>query len=142
MTVENISQLSDGQWIWSEPCYLRSLQWKIKVEKSLPIPPYTEETLGFYVHCIDEGTSSSWSCRATAILRLIGHKKEEDKKRYINHVFCVNEFDWGFRYFIPWSDLNAPENGYIIDESFTVEVEISAEEPRGLKMDMTHLIDD
>lgn len=133
-TVENLSKLKEQ--VLSEPCYVRNLPWKIMVMPRPPSPPSHEKYLGFYLQCNGESDSTSWSCRAAAILRLLNHKPGHDPfQRNITHVFFSKENDWGFSHFMLWTDVLDPEKGYVKDDSITLEVHVTAEPPHGVFWD-------
>lgn len=57
-------------------------------------------SLGFFLQCNGDSDSTTWSCHATAELRLIPQKEgTEQLSRKIQHVFYGKENDWGFSHF-------------------------------------------
>lgn len=53
----------------------------------------------------------------------------------INIFFHSKEDDWGFAHFISFKDLMDPDNGFVKDDSITIEVHILAEAPHGVSWD-------
>lgn len=45
------------------------------------------------------------------------------------------EDDWGFAHFISWKDLLDTDNGFIKDDSITIEAHVVAEAPHGVSWD-------
>jgi hypothetical protein len=45
------------------------------------------------------------------------------------------EDDWGFAHFVAWDDLLDPNNGFVKDDSITVEAHVVAEAPHGISWD-------
>lgn len=74
-TVENISKMKESQL--SPACFVRNLPWKIMVmPRSSPTQErQTQKSLGFFLQCNGESESTSWSCSATAELRLLSCKE-------------------------------------------------------------------
>ena len=56
--------------------------------------------------CNGESEASSWSCQASAELKIIHVKKPEDSfVRKISHLFFAKENDWGFSHFLAWNEV-------------------------------------
>lgn len=69
-----------------------------------------QRSLGFFLQCNGESESSSWSCYATADLRLLSVRPEiENFSRKIQHLFFSKENDWGFSHYMAWNDVLDPE---------------------------------
>lgn len=45
------------------------------------------------------------------------------------------ENDWGFSYFLPWSEIAEPEKGYLKNDCLIFEVHVIAEAPHGVLWD-------
>ncbi|KAH7944205.1 hypothetical protein HPB52_017147 [Rhipicephalus sanguineus] len=92
------------------------------------------KSLGFFLQCNGESESSTWSCNATAELRLISQKEGvENFVRKIQHLFYGKENDWGFSHFMTWSDVLDPEKGFIVDDTIILEVWVCADAPHGVR---------
>lgn len=52
-----------------------------------------------------------------------------------NYHFISKEDDWGFAHFISWNNLLDPDNGFIKDDSITIEAHVVAEAPHGVSWD-------
>lgn len=74
-TVQNFSRLRESQL--SKPCYVRNLPWKIMVMQrtSQNQERQPQRSLGFFLQCNAESESSTWSCYASAELRLLSQKE-------------------------------------------------------------------
>ncbi|CAN8030404.1 unnamed protein product, partial [Ixodes persulcatus] len=78
----------------------------------------------------------TWSCNATAELRIISQKEGVDNfVRKIQHLFYSKENDWGFSHFMTWTDVLDPEKGFILDDTIILEVWVSADAPHGVSWD-------
>lgn len=135
--IENFSKVRTS--LLSPPCYIRNLPWKI-----MAMPKFNEDgnqkelkSLGFFLQCNGESDSTSWSCIATAELRLLSTTPgKEPFARKIYHKFDRTENDWGYSHFMNIADIINPANGYInADDSITLEVHVHAEAPRGVSWD-------
>ncbi|CAH1250125.1 USP7 [Branchiostoma lanceolatum] len=141
-TVENISKLNWGKF--GPPIFIRNLPWKILA--SPEHDPNTQinnnsnnnnnnnnKSLGVYLQC-DADSSSLWSCRASAELRLVPQNSGvETYTRKFQHVFYSNENNWGFPDFMPWHEVCDPQKGYIKDDKIILEAYLKADTPRGEK---------
>ncbi|XP_072125057.1 ubiquitin carboxyl-terminal hydrolase 7 isoform X1 [Mobula birostris] len=133
-TVERFSRLSES--VLSAPCFVRNLPWKIMVMPRFhPDRPH-QKSVGFFLQCNAESDSTSWSCHAQAVLKIINHKDEEKTfSRRISHLFFHKENDWGFSNFMTWSEATDAEKGYIEDDKVTFEVFVQADAPHGVAWD-------
>ncbi|KAK3929340.1 Ubiquitin carboxyl-terminal hydrolase 7 [Frankliniella fusca] len=122
----------------SPPYFVRNLPWKIMVmpryNQSLERTP--SRSLGFFLQCNGDSESPSWSCYASAELRLLPQKEGvEPFARKIQHLFYTKENDWGFSHFMTWEDILDPEKGFIKDDSIILEVFVQADAPHGVSWD-------
>ncbi|KAK9885250.1 hypothetical protein WA026_010749 [Henosepilachna vigintioctopunctata] len=134
--VPQFSKLKDS--ILSPPCYVRNLPWKIMImpRSSQAQDRSAQRSLGFFLQCNGESESSSWSCYATAELRLLSVRPDvEHFSRKIQHLFFSKENDWGFSHFMSWNDVLDPEKGFIKDDSIILEVHVNADAPHGVSWD-------
>lgn len=132
--VRNISKLKETEL--SPPTYVRSLPWRIMVMvRNTRNQPETK-SLGFFLQCNGESDSTTWSCNASAELRLKSFKPgQEAFVQKIKHLFYSKENDWGFSIFITWNDIFNPEKGYVQNDSIVLEVHVVAEAPHGVFWD-------
>ncbi|KAL1115934.1 hypothetical protein AAG570_005429, partial [Ranatra chinensis] len=134
--VVNFSKLKDSQL--SAPCIVRNLPWKIMV---MPRSSQTQDrqqtrSLGFFLQCNGESESTTWSCHATAELRLLAQKEDcLPFTRKIQHLFYSKENDWGFSHFMSWTEVLDPDKGYIKDDTIILEVHVMADAPHGVSWD-------
>lgn len=84
--VERFSRLSES--VLSPPCFVRNLPWKIMVmPRFYPDRPH-QKSVGFFLQCNAESDSTSWSCHAQAMLKIINYKDDEKSfSRRISHLF-------------------------------------------------------
>jgi hypothetical protein len=89
-------------------CIVRNLPWKIWAESKQT--DKGELGLDFYLQCNKESTSTKWSVRAEAELRLV-HQTDPEKNFIINlqHLFCFRENNRG--YFHTMKKIIDPEKG-------------------------------
>nr|XP_032816939.1 ubiquitin carboxyl-terminal hydrolase 7 isoform X1 [Petromyzon marinus] len=133
-TVEQFGTLSDT--VLSSAYYVRNLPWKIMVMPRTHQERPNQKTLGFFLQCNAESESTSWSCNAQAVLKVINVKDEEKSfTRKISHLFFHKENDWGYSSFIPFNDIVDPEKGFIEDDKVTFEVAVQADAPHGVAWD-------
>nr|XP_015215607.1 PREDICTED: ubiquitin carboxyl-terminal hydrolase 7 [Lepisosteus oculatus] len=132
--VERFSRL--GESVLSPPCFVRNLPWKIMVmPRFYPDRPH-QKSVGFFLQCNAESDSTSWSCHAQAMLKIINYKDDEKSfSRRISHLFFHKENDWGFSNFMSWSDVTDPEKGFIEDDKVSFEVYVQADAPHGVAWD-------
>lgn len=133
-TVQNISRLKETAL--SPPTFVRNLPWKIMCMPRGGPERQVVRSLGFFLQCNAESDSTSWSCHASAELRLINHAEPEKSfKRKIQHLFYSKENDWGFSTFVAWNEILDPDKGYNKDDTITLEVHVVADAPHGVSWD-------
>ncbi|XP_050084011.1 ubiquitin carboxyl-terminal hydrolase 7 isoform X1 [Anopheles aquasalis] len=133
--IPKFSRLTES--VLSPAYYVRNLPWKI-----LAMPRTNENAvspgkgLGFFIQCNGESSSNNWNCSASAELRLLRvDPHAEPFIRRIRHTFCMQENDWGFSTFMNWQEILDPANGFIENDTITLEVYVNAEPPRGIFWD-------
>ncbi|XP_076458949.1 ubiquitin carboxyl-terminal hydrolase 7-like isoform X2 [Babylonia areolata] len=134
-TVENISKLKESSL--SPPCMVRNLPWKIMVmPRQNTQNAERQKSLGFFLQCNADSESTSWSCNASAELRLLNARPDtEPFCRKIQHLFYCKENDWGFSHFFSWNEMLDPKRGFIEDDKITLEVHVMADAPHGVCWD-------
>lgn len=129
--LENVSV--QRECVFSEPCYVRGLPWKIMLIFKPPSPE--TKSLGFFVQCNGD-SASSWSCNAIAELRLIcGIPGRQSFVKKVKHSFNSKENDWGYTQYIAYTDLMDPNNGYVTNDTIHVQVKVMADAPHGVFWD-------
>ncbi|XP_055857807.1 ubiquitin carboxyl-terminal hydrolase 7-like [Episyrphus balteatus] len=132
--VRNISKLKETEL--SPPTYVRNLPWRIMVMVRNPRNQPEAKSLGFFLQCNGESDSTTWSCNASAELRLKSFKAgQEAFVQKIKHLFYSKENDWGFSIFIAWNDIFNPDKGYVQNDCIVLEVHVMAEAPHGVFWD-------
>lgn len=133
-TVENISKLKETAL--SPPCMVRNLPWKIMCQPRPGSERHNQKTMGFFLQCNAESDSVSWSCNASATLKLIHQTNEaESHTKKIQHLFYSKENDWGYSNFIVWNELLDPNRGFVADDKIILEVHVKADAPHGVSWD-------
>ncbi|XP_037093906.1 ubiquitin carboxyl-terminal hydrolase 7-like isoform X1 [Pollicipes pollicipes] len=135
-SVPNFSKLKES--VFSPPCFVRNLPWKIMVmPRTNPGQDRKpQRSLGFFLQCNADSESASWSCHASAELRLLSVKEGvDDFNRKITHLFYSKENDWGFSHFMTWNEVLDEERGYIKNDTITLQVKVNADAPHGVSWD-------
>lgn len=134
-TIENISKLKDS--ILSPSCMVRNLPWKVLAMPRWSQNPerHNQKTLGLFLQCNGESDSTSWSCNATAAIKIVTHNDAEPFTRKIQHLFYSKENDWGYSHFVSWNELMDPAKGFVKDDKITIEVYVKADAPHGVSWD-------
>ncbi|XP_040571278.1 ubiquitin carboxyl-terminal hydrolase 7 [Lepeophtheirus salmonis] len=131
--VEKFSQLKDS--VLSEATYVRNLPWKIMI---MPRTTNNTKSVGYFLQCNGESEAASWSCQASAELRILKASHPSDAfSRKISHLFFAKENDWGFSHYMSWTDVMDPLKGYYdeANDVVTFQVKVSADAPHGVSWD-------
>jgi ubiquitin carboxyl-terminal hydrolase 7 len=140
-TITNFS--NNKERCLSPAIFVRLLPWKIMI-----MPPRENESqdelqldesksIGFFLQCNGESKAPSWSCNASAQLKVINQENSEATiTRKISHLFHTKENDWGFSNFMKWNEICDPAKGFIDNEgSVTFEARVVADAPHGVRWD-------
>uniref|UniRef100_A0AC34FMC7 MATH domain-containing protein n=1 Tax=Panagrolaimus sp. ES5 TaxID=591445 RepID=A0AC34FMC7_9BILA len=114
---------------------IRGVPWRIMVmpRQHVVQKKGTQKCLGFFLQCCPTAYSDSWSCQASAELRLISQKAEVPNfTRKTSHSYTAKENDWGYSCFMTWADILDESQGYIKDNTVKVEVVVKAEPPKNI----------
>jgi hypothetical protein len=122
-SVAGFSKLNKS--VFSPPTFIQNFSWKIKITPKSVVHYGSPNGLGFFLECNGESNSTTWSCQASAELRVLSHKKDDFSKKISNKWFCTKESTWGFRPFMSLDDLVDPENGFIKDDTVTFEAKVA-----------------
>lgn len=125
LTVENMENLMT---VHSPKFNLRGLPWDLTV--------YKEQTSTLGVMLEAKKSSKKVSCEMTMSVKLVSSKNDVDpvEKSLTNHVQWPGNIE--IPDVIPWDELCNPENGFVNNQSTTLEVELKAgkpEKPKSLK---------
>jgi len=116
----------------SQPVFIRGLPWMIL---AIPRKSLTEtgNAMGFFLVCNADAQSTTWSCKARAVLAIKSQREGvDDNVRQINHRFYAKENDWGFSQYSTCSALLNSANGFINDDTVVLTVDVEADEPQGI----------
>ncbi|CDW59670.1 MATH domain containing protein [Trichuris trichiura] len=92
-----------------------------------------QKCLGFFLQCCPDSYSDSWSCQASAELRMISQRPSvSDFVRKTTHEYTAKENDWGYSCFMTWADVLDENQGYLKDGGITLAVLVKAEAPKGI----------
>ncbi|KAK9881124.1 hypothetical protein WA026_014474 [Henosepilachna vigintioctopunctata] len=114
----------------SPPCYVLNLPWKMMIiPRHLPYKDnQLKKYLGLFLQCNEESACKGWSCFAAADLKLISVEKKSCCRK-IRHLFTSKLNDWGYSYFMPWCDILNTDNGFIQNDTVTLEIRFATETP-------------
>ena len=134
-TISNFSHVKNE--LLSPPVIAHNLKWRILIKPTIIGQDGQKKGvlhLGYYLQCdgSDGGSeASSWSCQATADLRVIAAKQGVDNaSRKITHLFNSKNDNWGFKDYMKWADAESTKRGLIEDNSVTFLVRVTADEPQ------------
>ena len=135
-TVNNFSEVKGN--VLSPIVTENDVKWRISIQ-----PTYKNENgqlkkyLGYYLRCdgIDGGSqASTWSCHATADLRVIAVKQglvsPNYSKQITSQIFSSKSNSWGHAEYMRWEDVENAWHGLIEDDSVTFLARITADEPQ------------
>ena len=125
--VENFPSMSGS--VLSEPCMIRKLPWRILIKKT---ETQRGTQLGYFLQYNGESKSTSWSCFATAELRMINQKDGKMFSRKTNHLYNKAEDDWGFGFYKDLKIVLDPKNGFIKNDCVIFQVKVIVDAPQGL----------
>ena len=134
-TVPNFTNLNES--VLSPATFVRNLPWKIMImprQVNGTASERASKSMGYFLQCNGESESSSWSCQASAELKVRSHKAK-DFSRKISHLFYAKENDWGFSHYMSWSEVVDAEKGFVKDDTVTFEVKVTADAPHGVCWD-------
>ncbi|KHJ48915.1 MATH domain protein [Trichuris suis] len=114
---------------------VNGVPWKIMVmpRQHTVAKKGNQKCLGFFLQCCPDSYSDSWSCQASAELRMISQRPSvSDFVRKTTHEYTAKENDWGYSCFMTWADVLDENQGYLKDGGITLAVLVKAEAPKGI----------
>uniref|UniRef100_A0A5S6QPL5 RING-type domain-containing protein n=1 Tax=Trichuris muris TaxID=70415 RepID=A0A5S6QPL5_TRIMR len=114
---------------------VNGVPWKIMVmpRQHTVAKKGNQKCLGFFLQCCPDSYSDSWSCQASAELRMISQRPSvSDFVRKTTHEYTAKENDWGYSCFMTWADVLDENQGYLKDGGITLAVLVKAETPKGI----------
>ncbi|CAA6658468.1 unnamed protein product [Spirodela intermedia] len=121
-TVENFSRLNMKKH-YSEVFVSGGYKWRVLI-----FPKGNNvDFLSMYLDVADSTTLPyGWSRYAQFSLAVINQMDSRYTiRKETHHQFNVRESDWGFTSFMPLSELYDPSRGYLVDDTFIVEAEVT-----------------
>lgn len=109
--------------------HVRYLPWTIIVQLNK-----TEEeenvysSMSVFVQC-EYLLNSNWTCRPDITIKLLSSNTRHYEKSF-KHSYSRKDCVSGVDPFMLWDVLNAPLNGYIVDNTIVLEVTIKCDEPK------------
>ncbi|KAI5703707.1 hypothetical protein M8J75_015114 [Diaphorina citri] len=130
VTTEQLES-STNEFYSKENYLIENMNWKVYMKKCSPQLGNETSTepnlLGLYLSCSSD--ESNWSCDAAFLFKLISNKPfvydeytdiDSSLSTFTNKTNC-----WGYEEFISFSELFNVDNGFIKDDTITVEVYLS-----------------
>ena len=119
-TVNNFSKVKK---VSSPPVIVHNLKWKIYINATnIEKDGQQKKVLGYFLRCeeADGGSkTSSWSCQATAELRVMAVKQGVDNVSLkILHLFNSKPPAWGHKDYMDWADVESTKRGLIEDNCY------------------------
>ncbi|KAI1731898.1 MATH domain-containing protein [Ditylenchus destructor] len=133
LVIQNFRHMSDT--VRGPSKFVQNVPWRIMVmpRQHVVQKKGTQKCLGFFLQCCPDAYSESWSCQASAELRLISQKPGVPNfTRKTNHVYTAKENDWGYSCFMTWADILDEQQGYIKDDKVILEVSVKADPPKNI----------
>ncbi|KAL3104919.1 hypothetical protein niasHT_028451 [Heterodera trifolii] len=115
---------------YSGAMQLKGFEWKIFAKI------INAKYLCIYLLCVPPTNDGNWSCKCSATIRIVAQKNgTEDLTKKIDHVFNKEENDWGFKYFITFTELMKPSKGFYDknEDKVTLAIDLTVEEEKGIK---------
>ncbi|KAL3277977.1 hypothetical protein HHI36_013319 [Cryptolaemus montrouzieri] len=121
---------------FSPPCYVLNIPWKIMIMPRATRDEYmrwSPRYLGYFLQCDGETATNSWSCYVYAELALLGVRSDvEPVRKRIRHIFDSKHNNFGFNFYMLWDDITNPSNGFIEQDTVTVEIHLITEAPKSI----------
>jgi hypothetical protein len=123
---ERLSKLKANKEDFSPIVRVRNLPWRIKIILSL-----MEDTKHLSIYLSGDGNGKiKWSCDVKFIIKLWNHK---DPKKSIStnysHCFTGRSHCYGSFNFIAFDKLVDVKNGFLVNDSILIEIELTAGVP-------------
>ncbi|XP_071736812.1 uncharacterized protein [Rutidosis leptorrhynchoides] len=123
--IDNFSAVTDDE-LQSEIFKIGKLKWKLSL-----YPKGLKDGLGTHISLflgVHDASSfpNDWRVYADFTLRLKSQNRNVDTEREIRHWFCPSDDNRGVPSFIELSELTNAANGYLLNDTLIVEVEISS----------------
>ncbi|XP_012833021.1 PREDICTED: ubiquitin carboxyl-terminal hydrolase 12-like [Erythranthe guttata] len=116
--IQNFSKLGD-EWKCEEFC-VGGHKWKICLH-----PKGTGEKPGRYISIFLQNVCSK-SFKASFAICVKNQLKQPDKRAVTDHSFTASKNDWGWHSFIELAAINDPKKGFVVEDCFLLDVEISS----------------
>ncbi|KAI6233792.1 MATH domain-containing protein [Aphelenchoides fujianensis] len=134
LVIQNFSQMTDT--VRGPSKVVQDVPWRIMIMPRQHIVQKkgtTQKCLGFFLQCCPDAYSDSWSCQASAELRMIAQKPGVAMfHRKTNHVYTAKENDWGYSCFMTWAEILDEAQGYILNDVVILEVHVKAERAKNI----------
>lgn len=117
----------------SPACWIQNMPWKIFIE---PVERNNKKYLSVILGCATPiSPSNPWSCRACVRnYKLVGVTPKIIRSSKYLIFDSSGSTNWGHDTFILWETVLNPLNGFIKNDSITIEISVDADVPVGLKL--------
>ncbi|KAL3121499.1 hypothetical protein niasHT_003427 [Heterodera trifolii] len=139
MEIEKVSEFAreiKGSERTSESVHIGGFPWKISAEIN-PKKGSTdneEKWLGIYLLCDASKEDESWSCKFSALLRIVSEKNGvSDSKKELSEITFNNKLtNWGFPNFISFAELMDPAKGFYdkSEDKVTLAIDVNVKEAK------------
>ncbi|CAI0402494.1 unnamed protein product [Linum tenue] len=122
--IENFSQLKEKN-LFSDTFLVGGRKWRV----SLFPQGNNLHYLSIYLKFADSETMpNGWSVPAVLGFNLIApFVPSSTVRKWTKHNFNIREVDWGFSSFVPLRELRDPLRGFLVNDTLTIEAEVSTE---------------
>ncbi|GAM25105.1 hypothetical protein SAMD00019534_082800 [Acytostelium subglobosum LB1] len=119
-TISNYSQQTDK--FYTNTAQICGLTWRLYI---FPKGNTSNEDLSLFLDLVEIKQPNFPCQKVNFMLELVNQKKpEESVRKPSDHIFSAKFVDWGFNKFIKISTLLDPKNGFIVDDTLILRVEI------------------
>ncbi|KAL3125639.1 hypothetical protein niasHT_010219 [Heterodera trifolii] len=138
MEIENLSKFAREVIVSerkSETVHIKGFPWKIwtQIEKKNESTD-NEKWLCIYLLCDAPEEDKNWSCKCTAIFRIVSQKNgvSDFRREFDDYVFDNNENSWGVKNFISFGELMDPFKGLYnkSEDKATFAIDVTVKEEK------------
>ncbi|KAL3092986.1 hypothetical protein niasHS_004588 [Heterodera schachtii] len=139
MEIDKFSEFAretKGKSRFSKAVTIKGIQWKIEAEVMLK-EDCNEKCLAVYLWCTSPRNDKSWSCKCSAILRIVAQKGEAENftGQFNGRVFNHKLNNLGFPNLITVAQLMDSDKGLYdkLEDRISIVIDVTVEEQKGAK---------
>ncbi|CAN6864908.1 unnamed protein product [Brassica oleracea] len=126
--IKNFSSL-ESEKIYSDQFVSGGSKWRLM---AFPKGLRKDDQLSLFLVVADDNLPSGWTRHAKFSITIVNQiPGNASRQLESQHLFNCEETDWGFSSFIPLSELNAKNAGFIVNEQVNIDVEVEVLEVVG-----------